>query len=76
MRKFFVSKDEGWLGLAPMEAELGDRIALLEGGSVPYILRPKIGKETEYELIGDAYVHGIMDGQAWKIDELVNIILV
>jgi len=76
MRKFFVSKDEGWLRLAPMDAELGDRIALLEGGSVPYILRPKIGKETEYELIGDAYVHGIMDGQAWKIDDLVNIILV
>jgi hypothetical protein len=76
MRKFFVSKDEGWLGLAPMDAELGDRIALLEGGNVPYILRPKIGKETEYELIGDAYVHGIMDGQAWKVDDLVNIILV
>lgn len=76
MRKFFISKDEGWLGLAPMDAELGDRIVLLEGGSVPYILRAQIGKETEYELIGDAYVHGIMDGQAWTIDDLVNIILV
>lgn len=76
MRKLFISKDQGWLGLAPMDAELGDRIALLEGGSVPYILRPKRGKETEYELIGDAYVHGIMDGQAWNGDDLVSINLV
>jgi hypothetical protein len=52
MRKLFISKDEGWLGLAPMDAENGDRIALLEGGSVPYILRPMPGDGTEYEFIG------------------------
>ncbi|KAN0106852.1 HET domain containing protein [Hyaloscypha variabilis] len=76
MRKLFISKDEGWLGLAPMDAENGDRIALLEGGSVPYILRPVSGDGTEYEFIGDAYVHGIMDGEAWKVDDLVDIVLV
>jgi hypothetical protein len=59
-----------------MDAEHGDRIALLEGGNVPYILRPKIGKENEYELIDDAYVHGIMDGEAWKVDDLVDVVLV
>jgi hypothetical protein len=75
-RKLFISKEEGWLGLAPMHAEVGDRIALLEGGKVPYILRPKPGEENEWEIIGDAYVHGIMDGEGWKPDELVDIILV
>jgi hypothetical protein len=75
-RKLFISKEEGWLGLAPMDAEVGDRIALLEGGDVPYILRPKLGEENEWEIIGDAYVHGIMDGEGWKPDELVDIILV
>jgi hypothetical protein len=75
-RKLFISKEEGWFGLAPMDAEVGDRIALLEGGEVPYILRRKLGEENEWEIIGDAYVHGIMDGEGWKLDELVDIILV
>jgi hypothetical protein len=75
-RKLFISKEKGWLGLAPIDAEVGDRIALLEGGNVPYILRPKLGEENEWEIIGDAYVHGIMDGEGWKPDELVDIILV
>jgi hypothetical protein len=75
-RKLFISKEKGWLGLAPMNAEVGDRIALLEGGNVPYILRPKLFGENEWEIIGDAYVHGIMDGECWKPDQLVEIILV
>ncbi|KAF8854517.1 HET-domain-containing protein [Acephala macrosclerotiorum] len=76
MRRLFISKEDGLLGLAPMDAEVGDRIALLEGGSVPYILRPKVGRGNEWELIGDAYVHGIMDGEVWKPDQLVDIVLV
>ncbi len=59
-----------------MDAENGDIIALIEGGDVPYILRPIFGEGVEYEFISDAYVHGIMDGQAWKLDDLVNIVLV
>jgi hypothetical protein len=36
-----------------MDAEVGDRIALLEGGNVPYILRQKLGQENEWLIIGD-----------------------
>jgi hypothetical protein len=76
LRKLFVSEDEKWLGLAPMDAKPGDIIALLEGGPVPYILRPMIGKEAGcYELIGDAYVHGLMDGEGWQPDLLQEIVL-
>lgn len=77
LRKLFMSEDEEWLGLAPMDAEVGDIIAVLEGGPVPYILRPRIGAEAGcYELIGDAYVHGLMDGEGWKPDLLQEIVLV
>jgi hypothetical protein len=77
LRHFFLSRDENWMGFAPMDSEAEDIIALLEGGRVPYILRPKVGmEEGYYELIGDAYVHGIMDGEAWKPDLLQEIILV
>jgi hypothetical protein len=76
MRRLFISREDELLGLAPMDAQVGDMIALLEGGNVPYILRPKIGTGNEWEMIGDAYVHGIMDGEAWKPDQLVDIVLV
>jgi hypothetical protein len=77
LRKLFMSEDEELLGLAPMDAEVGDIIALLEGGPVPYILRLRIGAEAGcYELIGDAYVHGLMGGEGWKPDLLQEIILI
>lgn len=75
-RRLFISKENGLLGLAPMDAKVGDRISLLEGGSVPYILRPKAGRENEWQIIGGAYVHGIMDGEAWEPNQLVDIVLV
>jgi hypothetical protein len=77
MRRLLISDNDRWLGLAPMDAQVGDRIVLLGGGKVPYILRPKDGTETGcYELIGDAYVHGIMDGEAWNPELLEEIVLV
>lgn len=77
MRTLFISRDEEWLGLAPTDAIAGDVIALLEGGRVPYILRP--GNETQagcYQVIGDAYVHGVMDGESWNPELLGEIVLV
>jgi hypothetical protein len=77
MRRLLISDNDRWLGLAPMDAQVGDKIVLLGGGKVPYILRPKDGTETGcYELIGDAYVHGIMDGEAWNPELLEEIVLV
>lgn len=77
MRRLFISTDEEWLGLAPMNAIAGDVIALLEGGKVPYILRPRSDAEAGvYELVGDAYVHGVMDGEGWNQDILQEIVLV
>ncbi|CAG8983143.1 hypothetical protein HYALB_00004586 [Hymenoscyphus albidus] len=76
-RSLFILNDESWMGLAPMDSKAGDLIALLEGGGVPYILRPKYEMgETLFEIIGDAYVHGIMDGEAWNSAAVQDIILV
>ncbi len=59
-----------------MSAIEGDVIALLECGPVPYILRPSETRIGDYELIGDAYVHGVMDGEGWNPDLLQEIFLV
>ena len=59
-RKLFFTKG-GYIGLAPMAMEKGDRICVLLGCNVPLIIRPQ---EDHYLIVGDTYVYGIMNGEA------------
>jgi hypothetical protein len=66
-RKFFVSKANRWIGLAPTDARVGDLICILYGCSVPVILRPQtVDGRDVWILIGECYVHGLMDGEAME----------
>jgi hypothetical protein len=58
--KFFMTKS-GYLGLG--NPQVGDEIWVLLGGNVPFVLRPDTETECRY-LVGDCFVHGIMDGEA------------
>ncbi|KAI1457590.1 heterokaryon incompatibility protein-domain-containing protein [Annulohypoxylon moriforme] len=49
-------------GLCPPKTKVGDFICILYGCSVPVILRE--GPDGTMELVGEAYVHGKMDGEA------------
>lgn len=53
------------VGLAPQAAKVGDRICLLYGCSVPVVLRIHVAPDGRdcWELIGEAYVDSIMDGE-------------
>ena len=65
-RRFFIT-EKGHLASGPAEMEIGDLIAVVFGSKQPLILRRvnnEINKELRYELIGHAYVHGIMHGEA------------
>ncbi|KAL9608367.1 MAG: hypothetical protein Q9167_006796 [Letrouitia subvulpina] len=55
----------GYLGLAPALTEMGDNVALLKGCSTPVIVRPD---GLTWKFIGNAYVHGIMNGEAFDED--------
>ena len=55
--------EKGYIVLGPAIAQLGDCVCLLHGGNVPYVLRPMDGY---YQLVGECYVHGIMNGEAAK----------
>lgn len=58
--------DEILLGHVPRGARLGDTIAILFGTSIPFVLREsKVGKDY-LQLIGPAYVDGIMDGEIFS----------
>ena len=60
IKRSFVTTEKGYLGIEPSGARKGDVLCVLKGGDVPFVLR---GKENGYwELVGEAYVHGIMDG--------------
>jgi hypothetical protein len=66
-RRFFIS-EKGYIGLAPYNAAPVDKIAVLFGGKVPYILRRNepgsLGSsDATWTFLGDSYVHGIMDGE-------------
>ncbi|RYP91199.1 hypothetical protein DL770_002676 [Monosporascus sp. CRB-9-2] len=49
------------LGLGPLSARCGDEVWILNGAKCPFVLRQRGG--GTFEVVGPAYVHGIMHGQ-------------
>lgn len=71
-RSFFKT-EIGYIGLGPRAMKTGDIVCVLFGCRIPMILRPE---NNYYLLVSEAYVHGIMNGEAierWKAGELDNI---
>ena len=64
-RIFFVTSN-GYIGTGPLSMRITDKVALLSGLRDPLILR-EAGRH--HEVVGAAYVHGIMEGEAWPEDE-------
>jgi hypothetical protein len=62
-RRLFLT-DKGYLGLTLKHVQIGDVVAILSGGQLPFVLRKVQG---HYTLIGEAYVDGIMDGEAVEL---------
>jgi hypothetical protein len=62
-RRLFTSR-RGYLGLGPAVILVGDIIAVILGLDTPLVLR-RAGSDS-YRIVGEAYVHGIMDGEAMK----------
>lgn len=59
-RPFLTEK--GYVRVGPEQTEKGDIAAVILGAELPYILRPA-DNFGGLVLIGDAYVHGAMDGE-------------
>ncbi|KAI8304505.1 Heterokaryon incompatibility protein 6, OR allele [Colletotrichum sp. SAR11_240] len=67
-----------FMATLPWNAEIEDYIVLLEGFGTPFVLRKTktesgAGQVEEYKVVGDCYVHGVMDGEllrwADEVDE-------
>lgn len=66
-RSLFRTK-RGYLGLGSTDPKVGDVVCLIPGAHLPFVLRPRI-PDGDYWFIGDAYVHGIMDGQGLSMGQ-------
>ncbi|QIX02213.1 hypothetical protein AMS68_007730 [Peltaster fructicola] len=78
---------DGRLGWVNSLCRVGDQVALLQGGPVPFILRRKYlsnqavaGSSAKvfartFSSQGDAYVQGIMRGEAWKEEDAKWVVL-
>jgi hypothetical protein len=60
------------LALVPEGSCVGDAIALCKGGKVPLVLRRH---PDGFQLIGESYVHGVMNGEAF-VEEQCKILCV
>jgi len=54
----------GYVGMGPCYMRAGDKIAIFNGASVPFIVRP-VG-EDRFRLMGECYCDGIMHGEFIK----------
>jgi hypothetical protein len=64
-RRPFLTRS-GFVGLGPAHMEQGDEVYIFFGGHVPYIVRQQ--ENNKYSLVGEAFVHGIMYGEALRTD--------
>jgi hypothetical protein len=75
-KRFFVTR-EGYLGMGPNALQAGDEVYVINGSNFPFVLKKSdcsnLDRQPEdeiqmipfpiFRLIGDCYVHTIMDGE-------------
>ena len=66
-RRFFITT-KGRLAIGPHVVRPSDRIFVLTGHHFPFVLRGSNSGKGQYIVLGEAYVHGIMFGEALEGD--------
>lgn len=57
-----------WIGVGPSAMEKGDLVVVFRYTNVPFVLRRTNDIEGRYALVGEAYVEGLMNGEAFLVD--------
>ena len=68
----------GYIGLGPPGMSANDVICIIHGAVTPFLIRAEVSeKDTEqtYTLVGECYVHGLMNGEGLKLSEPQDIVL-
>ncbi|PVH81000.1 hypothetical protein DL98DRAFT_625714 [Cadophora sp. DSE1049] len=67
--KMMLRGKKGFLGITEGNVEVGDFVCLLKEIKEPVVLRQVVSRDTGemWMRVGDAYVHRIMDDEAWGL---------
>jgi hypothetical protein len=68
----FIITEKGYVGVVPNLTQVGDVVAILKGGSVPFILRESVERPGAFRLVGDGYIHGLMHGEGVLLQGVVE----
>jgi Heterokaryon incompatibility protein (HET) len=49
----------------PLYAEVGDKICIFQGATIPFVVRPQ--GDGKYTLVGECWVQGMMEGEALSL---------
>ena len=66
-RRYFATLG-GYMGVGPPGMQPGDVVCVFLGGRVPWVIRQM--SESSYILVGECYVHGLMDGEVMATQHL------
>jgi hypothetical protein len=66
----YFTTNTGLIGVGPYDTQKGDCCVALSGGEVPFVLR---NEKSGQLLVGDCYIHGIMNGEFFPDAETYSI---
>ena len=69
--RLLATTSSGYLGWIPEDSKAGDVVVLFQYAPYPFVLRKR--PDGFYTLIGDAYIQGVMDGEAWPEDNETEV---
>jgi hypothetical protein len=61
-KRRLIVTEKGYIGLGPLDVQMGDEVFVLQGGQVPFVLRryEEFGVLRHGLYVGDCYIHGTM----------------
>lgn len=70
------------IGLGPASMAVGDKIGILSGGRLPFVLRPSVTRQhvnqnsgsEVFSMIGDCYLYGAMNGELGPLTTCGNLL--
>ncbi|KAK5651445.1 hypothetical protein OQA88_12452 [Cercophora sp. LCS_1] len=75
-RRLFATEN-GLMGLTGPDTRPGDSIAIILGGKTPFLIRSDNNSSPgPWTLVGEAYIHGMMNGEALDLNNVIEIELV
>lgn len=78
-QRVLFTTDRGYAGIGQAELKEGDEVCIFHGAATPFILRKEERDENfkpRHVLVGECYIHGLMNGEGLEMAPSKPIILI